>query len=59
MSTIPKLRNYIDVDGDPVCPTCGRPIRPSQGVMRVQDCMIHAACYGFARSLPEPCSYGP
>jgi hypothetical protein len=59
MNTIPALRNYTDIEGDPVCPTCGRPIRSSEGVMRVDDCMIHAACYTVARTLPEPCEYTP
>jgi hypothetical protein len=59
VSVIPILKNYTDTGGDPVCPTCGRPIRPAQAVMRVDDCMIHAACYPAARSMPEPCEYTP
>ena len=43
MSPIP-LVNYLDVEGFPVCPTCGRAILPVQGVMRIADCMIHVAC---------------
>jgi hypothetical protein len=50
-----SLLNYLDVEGFPVCPTCGRPILPAQGVMRVDDCMIHVACYADARVDPEPC----
>jgi hypothetical protein len=54
-----SLFNYTDVDGYPVCPTCGRSILPGHGVMRVNDCMIHASCYVEARTLPEPCEYVP
>ena len=53
------LFNYTDIDGHPVCPTCGRTILPGQGVMRISDCMIHAGCYGVARTLTEPCEYTP
>jgi hypothetical protein len=59
MRPTPFLLNYTDVDGYPVCPPCGRPILPAQGVMRVSDCMIHATCYTTAQTLPEPCEYTP
>ena len=54
MSPIP-LVNYLDVEGFPVCPTCGRAILPVQGVMRIADCMIHVACYADTRRDSEPC----
>ena len=54
-----RLINYTDVEGYPVCPTCGHPIFPGHGVMRVDDCMIHAACYTEARTEAEPCEYTP
>jgi hypothetical protein len=59
MSLIPPLLNYTDIEGRPVCPTCGRPIMPAQAVMRVEDCMIHASCYVQAQAVPEPCEYTP
>jgi hypothetical protein len=54
-----SLFNYTDVEGYPVCPTCGHAIMPGHAVMKVDDCMIHASCYAHARAVPEPCSYAP
>ena len=54
-----SLVNYTDAEGHPVCPTCGRPILPGHGVMRVQSCMIRASCYMEARTAAEPCEYTP
>jgi hypothetical protein len=59
MSTVPRLLNYLDIEGRPVCPTCGRSILPSQGVARVADCMIHASCYAEAADDEEPCEPMP
>ena len=57
--SLTALHNYTDVEGDPVCPTCGRSIRAAEAVMRVDDCMIHVTCYAAARTRPEPCEYSP
>jgi hypothetical protein len=59
MSTIPSLVNYTDTEGRPVCPTCGRAILPSQAVVRVADCMIHATCYPEALEAETPCDPAP
>ena len=59
MSSIPALLNYTDIEGRPVCPTCGRPILPAQGVIRVGDCMIHVFCYARAQAMAQPCEYTP
>ena len=55
MNTIPRLVNYNDADGRPVCPTCGRAILAAQGVVRIEDCMIHAICYPEAVDAETPC----
>jgi len=55
MGTSIPLFNYTDANGAPVCPTCGRPILLTQAVMRIDDCMIHAACYQEASVQEEPC----
>ena len=49
------LLNYLDQEGAPICPTCGRAIRPHDAVMRIDDCMIHARCVTEARMAEEPC----
>ena len=59
MSSIPRLVNYSDVEGRPVCPTCGRPILAAQGVVRVEDCMVHVSCYSEARDQDAPCEPAP
>ena len=59
MSTVPRLVNYTDIEGRPVCPTCGHPIMPAQGVVRVEDCMIHAICYPRALDAETPCDPTP
>ncbi|MBM4440297.1 MAG: hypothetical protein FJ027_07745 [Candidatus Rokubacteria bacterium] len=59
MSTQARLFNYSDVDGHPVCPTCGRAILPAQGVIRVDDCMIHATCYSETDLDDAPCEPTP
>lgn len=59
MSLIPRLVNYSDVEGRPVCPTCGHAILPAQGVVRVEDCMVHVSCYPAARDQDEPCEPAP
>jgi hypothetical protein len=55
MSMPRPLLNYLDKEGAPVCPTCGRPILSHDAAMRIDDCMIHARCVTEARLTEEPC----
>jgi hypothetical protein len=59
MSTALPLSNYIDANGTPVCPTCGRSILAQHAVMRVDDCMIHAWCFEEANGRDTPCEPEP
>ena len=59
MSTLLPLLNYLDSNGAPVCPACGRAILTGQPAMRIDDCMIHVACLEQARETEEPCAPSP
>jgi len=53
------VKNYLDAEGYPVCPTCGRSILPVQNVARVDDCMVHVSCYAVAKEAEDPCEASP
>lgn len=53
------LVNFVDVNGWPVCPTCGDAIRPGEGAASVDDCIVHARCLPVARRQPDPCTPAP
>jgi hypothetical protein len=59
MSAALPLFNYTDVDGAPVCPTCGQAILATHAVMRIDDCMIHVWCFQEANHVEEPCEPAP
>ena len=59
MSTSVPVLNYVDANGTPVCPTCGRAILPHHPAMRIDDCMIHAWCFTEAQAEDEPCEPSP
>ena len=59
MSTEVRLSNYVDVNGAPVCPTCGLAILPAHPAMRIDDCMIHVACFHEADRKDQPCQPAP
>ena len=62
-ATFMELRNYLDKDGNPICPTCGKGIGPLESTARIQDCMTHLACFRNARQQAkeglDPCEPTP
>ena len=54
-----ELMNYLNPDGYPICPTCGRVIEPIESTARVRDCMTHLTCFRIARDRAnaglDPC----
>jgi hypothetical protein len=46
------MNNEHDEQGRPICPVCGRAIRPQESVARRDDAMIHVECWPSPRA-PE------
>jgi hypothetical protein len=55
MTMLLPLRNYLDAEGAPICPTCGRAILAHDAAMRMEDCMIHVRCFTEAQATEDPC----
>jgi hypothetical protein len=52
---VPDLRNYLDADGHELCMLCGHALRPSDSVLRVDDCMVHVHCWLEEPEAEMPC----
>ena len=63
LPSMSTLTNYLDKDGNAVCPACGKAIGPAEPTARVQDCMTHLKCFREARQRAmaglDPCEPTP
>jgi hypothetical protein len=48
-----RLTNYLDAEGHPICPSCGKGIGPVESAARIDDCLVHMVCFRAARERQD------